>query len=370
MITDEQLIWVAISQCPFIGPVSVYKLSLSLEKAGLNLLDFWGFSERKMTEFEFPKQAVASFLKHRKTFQLQKLRRELEEKKIGIVLRNDSLYPALLKEVAGAPSLLFVQGKLKKHFSLPLAVVGTRRITSYGKMVTRKMTKELVERGCEIISGFMYGVDVAAHQAALDYGGYTVAVLGYGLDLCRPENQLMLKEKILESGGALISEYLPSHEPDEWTFPQRNRIVAGMSKGVVVTEAAAKSGSKITAGFAADFSRDVFAVPGSITSQFSDGTKDLINIGAKLVASGQDVLAEYFPDLKNKPEVINVQTILDQAENEVQTQVLELLLDRSLNIDEIVEEVELAAHLLLIAVSELELKGTIIRDRGRYSVVF
>jgi len=226
----------------------------------------------------------------------------LKKKKVSVVLDSDDNYPSLLKHADDRPLLLYVKGDVfgEKNSDIktpiweknPVAVVGTRRITGYGAMATEKITKEIVTAGGTIISGFMYGVDVCAQRMALSCGGQTVGVLGFGFDHMYPKSHQQLFRWMLERGAVFVSEFAPHISPKAGQFPSRNRIIAGMSLGVIVTEAAKRSGSVITAECALDYGRDVFAVPGAITSPYSEGTKKLINQGAVLVGSGQEVVEE------------------------------------------------------------------------------
>lgn len=370
MITDEQMIWVATTQCPGLGVKRFEQLRLYLETIKLSILDFWQLSSDQLQQIELKQSFKDSFSEHKKSFAFDKLKKELEAKAIFVVCRDEKLYPELLREIPDAPPVLFVHGVLKEKFSTPVAVVGTRKITSYGRMATQLLTRELVQHGCEIISGFMYGVDAVAHQTAIDTGGYTVGVLGYGFDHLYPASHAKLKHQILEKGGVLFSEYLPSTPPIIGQFPQRNRIVAGLSKGVLVTEAAVNSGSKITARLAAEYGRDVFAVPGPITSQYSEGTKDLINTGAKLVTCAEDILEEYYPKQTAKSGVIDIQQILSLAENETEKRILELLFQQSVTSDEIANELMISSGELLSSLSLLEMKGAIGLEGGKYFVRF
>jgi DNA processing protein len=224
------------------------------------------------------------------------LRRRLAEEKIRVVFKEDALYPQLLREIDQPPPLLFVQGNsdlLGEIGERPsVAVVGTRRNTSYGKLVTTKIVEELVSQNAIIVSGGMYGIDSIAHQAALNQNGKTIAVLGSGVAAQGAYWQQLLSQQIIEADGAVISEFFPWQQARKGFFPRRNRIVAGLSQVVVVTEAARKSGSLITAQFGLDFGREVCAVPGAITNRYANGTTWLINQGASLVTSGQDVLKQ------------------------------------------------------------------------------
>jgi DNA processing protein len=200
----------------------------------------------------------------------------------------DSQYPSLLKEGDRPPTALYIRGQLA---SVPLlGVVGTRNITLYGQEATTHIVRELAHAGIGIVSGLAFGVDAAAHSAALEAGGYTVAVLGSAIDGIYPARNRPLAQQILKAGGAIVSEYPPGTETQRFFFPERNRIIAGLSLGVLVIEADAKSGALITAQIARDTNRETMAVPGNVTSKRSEGTNNLIRSGAALVRNAQDVL--------------------------------------------------------------------------------
>lgn len=207
---------------------------------------------------------------------------------------EDKIYPHLLKEIQSPPKKLFIETKvdIKKLFNTKaIAVVGTRSITNYGREVTKKITLELVERGFIIVSGLARGIDYIAHQTALNEGGLTIAVLGCGLDRIYPVEHARLAAEIIKN-GALVTEFPLYTQITRQNFPIRNRIISGLSLGVVVCEAAQNSGTMITAGFAADQGREVFAIPGPITSETSKGVSALLKKGAKLVTDVNDILEE------------------------------------------------------------------------------
>lgn len=211
------------------------------------------------------------------------------------VTLGDKNYPKILKKIDEPPRKLYYRGSLTGGlFKKSLAVVGSRKMTRYGVEAIERLVSGLVGEGVTIISGFMYGVDTAAHKKCLEYGGKTVAVFGSGLDVCYPPENGGLYTRILENGGVVLSEYPPKAKPQLWTFPQRNRIVAGLATlGVLLVEAGEKSGSQITANFAKKYGRRVFAVPGPITSTASAGTNALIKDGlADLVTSAADILGK------------------------------------------------------------------------------
>lgn len=211
---------------------------------------------------------------------------------ITTIKTNDERYPHLLSQIDDPPTILYVKGNLELNAGPAIAVVGTRRITPYGLEATKFFTRGLVKMGFTIVSGFMYGVDAQAHISALEVGGRTIGVLGFGFDYMYPASHRSLAARMLSEGQTLISEYPPQTKPHPKNFPARNRIVSGMSLGVLVIEAAPKSGSKITARLAAEQGREVFAVPGPFSSVYSEGTKELVNLGAKLVTCVDDIMDE------------------------------------------------------------------------------
>lgn len=262
----------------------------------------------------------------------------------------------------------------------PIAVVGTRKITSYGRMVTQKITRELVLEGVTIVSGFMYGVDVCAQQTALHAGGRTVGVLGYGFDHISPCNHEKTMLEMLSQGAVFITEYPPWVSGSPGTYPQRNRIVAGMSLGVVVTEAAKRSGSHITARMAFENGREVFAVPGSITSPYSVGTKELIKEGATMVGSGREIMEEIGlgyggrsmgygvlgMEYGGKSMGYGVLGIDNKKRLSLEEKVLNLLKITSMTSDELARELSLGIAEIVSILGLMEIKGIISQEGGVY----
>jgi DNA processing protein len=211
--------------------------------------------------------------------------------KINKVLQNSNAFPGVLKDIPQPPKMLYILGNLQPLVEKPrLAVVGSRKVTPYGRGVTEELVQAIAGQGIVIVSGLALGVDAIAHKAALEAGGKTIAVLPCGLDKPYPATNRQLARRILEQGGALISEYPAGTEPFPSNFIERNRLVSGLSDGVLITEAAAKSGTIHTAGFALEQGKTVMAVPGNITSELSKGTNNLIKSGATPVTSAQDIL--------------------------------------------------------------------------------
>jgi len=267
---------------------------------------------------------------------------------------KDKNYPLPLKKIKDPPRVLYFLGKIQEKENC-LAVVGTRRCSSYGKEAAFKIVSDLVESGLTIVSGFAPGIDTIAHKTAIEKGKRTIAVLGTGLDRksIYPKENLKLVEKILESGGALISEFKPGTHGTKYTFPKRNRIISGLSLGVLVIEARLRSGSLITAEYAKDQKRKIFALPGSIFSQTSKGCHFLIKNGAKLVESAEDILEELgMNKLRVKKEKVEGKTSQESL-------ILEALKEGALNIEKIIEKTKLSPSRVASLLSILEIEGKV-----------
>lgn len=212
---------------------------------------------------------------------------------IRLIWFHDLEYPPLLRHSDNPPAFLYARGaSLDWQEAIVIGIVGARNMTSYGEMVTKKIAGELAQLGAIVVSGLMYGVDTTAHLACLNAGGQTVAVLGYGFNHCYPEDHAAALDEVLVKGGTLLTEYPPWQPAIAGQFPARNTIVAGMCQAIVVTEAAEQSGTMITVQYALDNGRSIFAIPGPIDNPYTSGTRYLINQGATLVASGEEVVRE------------------------------------------------------------------------------
>lgn len=272
---------------------------------------------------------------------------------IKTVPLEDKNYPALLKEIQNPPKLLYYLGEIKSKENC-FAIVGTRRFTSYGKQVALEIAGDLAEAGLTVVSGLAPGIDTFAHQAIIERGKRTIAVLGTGLDekSIYPKSNLKLAREILEMGGSLISEYPPGTRGAKFTFPQRNRIISGISLGILVVEAKEKSGSLITANFAFSQKRKVFAVPGQIYSATSRGCNLLIKRGAKLVENSNDILEELHLPLKTvKGEI--------KGETSEENLILRTLKEGGLYIDKIIEKTKLSTAIVASTLAILEIKGKV-----------
>ena len=274
---------------------------------------------------------------------------------------------------ASAPSSLASQrttsalsGALLPVPPLPIAIVGTRKITTYGTIITKMFATDLAMNGFTVISGLAMGVDAVAGWLALAAGGKTVAVLGNGVDLCFPSVNKPLYDEIVGGGGVIVSEFPLGETPTVGSFPRRNRIIAGLSMGVLVTEGAADSGSIITAEEAFKIKRPVFAVPGPVTSSLSVAPLKLIEKGAKLVTSAEDILKEL--KMKNGHLKITSQSHELQNLSKNELKIVQLLENEGLSFDEIVRRSKLNSAVVASLISMLEIKGIIKSDSGSFSI--
>jgi len=289
---------------------------------------------------------------------------------MNIVNLEDKNYPKLLKKIGrDAPKKLYYKGFWdEKIFGDCLAVVGSRHLTIYGKQVTEKLVTEIAASGITIVSGFMYGGDTAAHGAAVKAGGRTIAVMPCGIDLIHPEYQQELYAEILNNKGLIISEYKEKMQPSNWTYPRRNRIVAGLCQAILVVEAGLKSGSLITANFAKKFGRKIFAVPGPITSEVSQGTAQLLKEGADLAVSAKDILDFY----KIKSQILNLKSQTSSNDqnsdtaDSVERRIMERLRREPLDIDTLSRAFSVTTASLGVTLSLMQLRGLIYQDGPKY----
>ncbi|MEI6650384.1 MAG: DNA-processing protein DprA [Candidatus Moraniibacteriota bacterium] len=297
----------------------------------------------------------------RKTIDPEKERELLDRDGIRIFLSTDESFPILLREAPFPISLLYVRGTFEEWNAPMVAIVGSRQHTAYGRQAAERIAEDLSRAGIVVVSGLAYGIDSVAHGAALRSGGVTVAVLGDGLDdsSIHPKDHLPLASRVMES-GALVSEYPPGTPAGRGTFPARNRIIAALSLGVVVVEAAEKSGSLITATHALECGRDVFAVPGSIFSPASQGTHRLLRDGAKLVRGVGDILEE-LPLRMTKENAATVsdfgKRLVPENLSEEEQKILSILTHEAMHIDEIIKSSHLGTSEAGSALTMLEING-------------
>lgn len=284
---EERAYWIGFNRVPGIGMVRLRRL---LDAFG-DIRIAWEATPARLAAAGLHGRALQALVDTRATLDIARELRRHEEAGIAIVTIDDAAYPRRLRQIDAAPPVLFVRGAICPEDEVSVAIVGTRTASTYGRGATERLAGDLARCGVTIVSGLARGIDSYAHRAALEAGGRTIAVFGCGLDTIYPSENRALAERILER-GALVSEYPLGVRPEPNNFPARNRIVAGMTAATLVVEAPEKSGSLITASFAAEQGRDVLAVPGPITARGSVGTNRLIQDGARLVMNADDVRQE------------------------------------------------------------------------------
>ncbi|MEW6108545.1 MAG: DNA-processing protein DprA [Nitrospirota bacterium] len=350
--------WIGLSLVPDVGPIMSKRLLAMMGEpenifnAGIkDLLSVRGLNKEKAENI--------------KNFRLwdgiEKHIKVINKKGIKVIGFNDPRYPAVLKEVADAPIVLYMKGDYIPDDRYGIAIVGSRKHTHYGEAVTQKISSELSASGFTIISGMARGIDTISHISALSAGGRTIAVLGSGLDVYYPAENKGLMEKIILS-GCVISEFPPGTGPNRENFPRRNRLISGLSLGVLVVEATADSGSLITATYALEQNKEVFAVPGNITSRNSEGTNSLIKQGAGIVLDTNDIIEELAPVLKGFIKAKDKKTI---NLTEEESSLCNILSREPKHIDLLSRESGIPVQKMLNLLLSLELKGIARQSSGK-----
>lgn len=290
------------------------------------------------------------------------LMKKLKDENASLITYFDEKYPKNLKNIDGFPYVLYCKGNLDALDNISIAVVGSRKATSYGKFTAEKFTRELSVLGVTIISGLASGIDSVAHKTAIANNTKTIGVIGCGIDIIYPKKNESLYSDIVASGGAVITEFPFGMEPVPANFPIRNRIISGLSNGVLVIEAQEKSGTLITAGHAADQGKEIFAVPGNIDSLFSKGTNALIKDGAKLVTCIDDIIDEIL-ELKSMVKVEKNKFSLSFNQNELK--IIDILKTGSKSIYEITENIDMEISDILSTLTVLEMKNVVKQMSGK-----
>lgn len=352
----EKDFYLGFSVFPGIGPAK-FQLLLNTFASAKNA---WEADEKKLTSV-LEERLVMEFADFRTKFSPDRYANKLEEQQIGWICSFEDDYPQSLKTVNRPPFVLFYKGNktlLKEQKTI--AIVGTRMISQYGREVTAMLTAQLVDENFIIVSGLALGVDGVAHETCLKNNGKTIAVLGSGVDVCTPVNHQKLYDAIIEQQSLIVSTVPPGEKPNKGSFPARNKIIAGLSLGTIVTEGAADSGALYTADFARKMARPVFAIPGPITSRLSAATSKLLKEGAVLITNAQDIVDTLgIMSLENKPKV-QKEVISSSPEEQ---QILDLLKIESLHFNEIVRKIGKDSRSLGSLLSVMELKG-LIRSSG------
>ncbi len=290
-------------------------------------------------------------------------RKRMAARSLRFLTLRDAEYPSPLRRIPQPPPVLYIRGSWEQRDGRAVAIVGSRNATPYGREVADRLASDLVMRGLTIVSGLARGIDAAAHRGALRAGGRTIAVLGSGADIVYPAEHRKLAESIAEQ-GALVSEFPLGTGPLKGNFPQRNRLISGLSIGVVVVEAAVDSGALITANHALEQGREVFAVPGRARGRFSQGCHRLIKAGAKLTEGWEDIVEEFGEQVLFPQEAVRLAPSLPPLEGE-EGRVLQLLGEEPLHIDAVIAGSRLAVPAVAAALLSLEMKGWIKQLSGK-----
>jgi DNA processing protein len=356
---DEKAFWIGFNKVPGIGAA---RLSALLDYFG-SIEPAWSASIQDLRAAGLDRRSLESLLTVRRELDLETEWRRVCEQGVHLITWIDQSYPENLRHIDAPPPVLYLRGSLVETDIWAVAIVGTRRASVYGREVARTVAHELAGHGVTVVSGMALGVDTVAHGAALDAGGRTIAVLGSGVDQIYPPENRGLAHRIVEQ-GALISEYPLGTRPEAGNFPPRNRIISGLSKGVVIVEAGQRSGALITARFAADQGRDVFAVPGSILHPGSAGCNVLIRQGATPLLSAGDVLDQLH--LAQTQEYAAARTMVQPDPQEAR--LLAHLSHEPRHVDEIVRAAALPSAQVTSLLTLMELKG-LIRQVGSFNYV-
>jgi DNA processing protein len=349
-LNEDIKYWVGFSSIPGIGRVRLTQL----ENYFGSLEDAWRASPGELKRAGLDSVALRAITRWRPTVSLEAEIEKLERYGVKVLTCSDPGYPSRLKEIYDYPPVLYVRGSLLPEDEWCLAVVGTRRATVYGKQVTEEIVTDLAQSKITIVSGLAKGIDTIAHQSALAAGGRSLAVFACGLDIVYPGENAKLARSITEQ-GALLSEYPLGTRPRAENFPRRNRILSGLSLGVLVTEAGESSGALITARMALEQDREVFAIPGSVLSPASRGANHLIQEGAKLVRGYTDILEEL--NLTAVAQQLEMREVLPESDTE--SLLLKQLSAQPTHIDEVCRSSGLPAATVSGTLAMMELKGLV-----------
>jgi DNA processing protein len=347
--------WIAFGRVKGLGGVSFKKLAAHFADP----TQVFSASAKELRQVQSLDEAVIDGLMNFSEWhQVETEVRRIREAGVTIVPFTDASYPARLRMIADPPPLLYVKGEIRPDDQKAVGVVGSRSASDYGRKVTRDLCRGLAALGFTVVSGMARGIDGTAHETALRFGARTIAVLGSGVDRAYPPEHAALYQRITKS-GAVISELPLGTRPMTFNFPARNRLISGLSLGVVVVEATERSGSLITAALAVEQGREVFAVPGEVGSSRSRGAHRLIRQGAKLVETVDDIIEEIAPQLLSRPgePAREPQRMLPQSASAEVRKIFALLQGRSLQIDEVIEGSGLTPAKTSEILLDLELKG-------------
>jgi DNA processing protein len=351
---EDRIFYLAFSLINGIGPV---RFKLLLEYFG-SAKKAWEAPENELEKIGLNQKIVDEIIGKRRLFKPETYITDLAKKEISFITASDKDYPELLKQISDPPFVLFVKGKIIKEDILAVGIVGTRYPSMYGREVTERISSDLAISGVTVVSGMARGIDTIAHHAALEAGGRTIAVLGCGIDIIYPPENRQLYYDITKN-GAVVSEFPPGMLVSRGLFPARNRLISGLSKGIVVTEGAKESGSLITASYAAKQGRDVFAIPGSITNPMSVAPISLMKDGAKIVTSAKDILDEFgiMYGTLNSHEGNNRKGM--KATSPIEQAIFSILAGGGIHIDQLIRKLEKKPEDVLPTITLMEIQGKI-----------
>lgn len=355
--------WLGFNLVKGIGPS---KLRALLDYYG-GVAAAWKASKRELERVGLDKRAIGTFLETRAEVDLDAYLKKVKDANVKVLTWDSDDYPRYLRETPAPPPVLYVAGELLETDQWAVAVVGTRRLSAYGKQMTRELVAGLVRNNVTIVSGLALGIDGIAHKTAVEMGGRTLGVLGSGIDCLYPPKHRNLARRIIkERRGAIISDYPLGTQPEGKNFPPRNRIISGLSLGVLVIEAGERSGALITANYALEQNREVFALPGNVNSRASAGTNRLIQQGAKLVVSYEDILEEL--NLTMAPQQMVVQMAVPETNEEAT--LLEHLSPEPSHVDELSRASGMDSAKVSSTLALMELKGMVQQVGGmRYVLI-
>lgn len=348
-MADPKVYWVALNQIPGIGSVRFQNL---LDYFEGDLEQAWNADLLELQAAGLTGKLTDSLLAARTRINIEDLWKQVQNSGCTVLTWADENYPHRLRQISQPPPVLYCMGEYLEEDELAVAIVGTRRVTAYGRAVTEELAAALARNRVTVVSGLARGVDAVAHQTALEAGGRTIAVLGSGVDNIYPPEHRKLAEQI-QASGSIISDYALGTAPESANFPPRNRIISGLSMVIVVVEAGETSGALITASFAADQGRDVMAVPGNITSPYSKGTNRLIRDGATPYLKIEDLISVLNIESVDARKLARKTLPMDDQEKRI----IEILKLNSMTIDEIANQANLPVQSVSASLSMMELKG-------------
>lgn len=341
-------IW--LTQLPGMSPRKIERILLSCGSAK----ECFNMKEKELERiYGITEKDMESILSGKKNAEPERLPEKLRESGISVVKKGEKGYPKSLLQISDPPYLLFFRGKLPDPSKVSVAIVGARQCSEYGKAMARTAARALAEAGVTVVSGMAAGIDAISHLGALDADGETIAVLGNGPDICYPKSSRNLYERLIASGG-ILSEYAPGVGPEAWHFPMRNRIISGLCDALIVVEARSRSGSLITADYALEQGKDIYAFPGRITDGLSGGTNRLIRQGAYPVVSVEELLRDLRIGSEKIAEKTDAQKITLAKDEMVVYSCLDFV---PKNLEQLMEETQMPLPALSETIFELRKKG-------------